>query len=323
MSLKRKSNEQGSFANGSNKKHRHEPSSSPATFSNVLPNPLPPLPPIDEKDLKTVLTHQSVVPLSETGKKNSSYTQLEFIGDAYIEVIASRLIWSRYDNLSPGRMSQLRESLVNNKSLGEIATKYGLVDRLQITPEVRASPAWEKIKGDVLEAYIAAMTLKDARFGDSGFQAAAEWLGALWTPRLPPIEKEKAPDRNSKGALSRAVVSSGVVLNYNAEKPPQAVAPGQNRFFIGVYITGWGYEYEWLGSGEGLNSKIAGDAAASAALENPLVAELSKMKKDFDEKTRQERASKEREGAKEEKEPPSGEKREDDDVKRKRALFMP
>lgn len=61
-----------------------------------------------------------------------------------------------------------------------------------------------------------------------------------------------------------------------------------------MFLTGWGYEKEHLGSGQGLSKKAAGMNAAKAALGNKKVLNDCKIKKE--ELLEQRRAEEEKEG---------------------------
>jgi ribonuclease-3 len=54
---------------------------------------------------------------------------------------------------------------------------------------------------------------------------------------------------------------------------------GMQTYYIGVYLTGWGWQDQHLGSGSGLNKAIAGDEAANRALQNsPLIDQVAAAK---------------------------------------------
>ena len=100
-----------------------------------------------------MVTHQSTLPASINQSHTSSYERYEFLGDAYIETMATRLLWGLFDHLPTGSLSKLRESLVNNQTLGEFSIKYGFDKRLRLTQQVTSNAkAMTKVKGDVFEA---------------------------------------------------------------------------------------------------------------------------------------------------------------------------
>ena len=94
---------------------------------------------------------------------------IEWIGDAYIELISTLLISQTFPSLLPGKFSQIREGLVKNVTLADFSRKYGFDKRLQIPQanfDVKESDK-VKILGDVFEAYVAAVILSDPAEGGS------------------------------------------------------------------------------------------------------------------------------------------------------------
>ncbi|KAL1958329.1 hypothetical protein VTO42DRAFT_4646 [Malbranchea cinnamomea] len=262
------------------------PSSSPP--SSCSSNLLPPAPPIKDTTLETaVFTHPGTLGSGPTPPgKEVSYDRLEVLGDAYLELIATRLIWDQFKTLPAGRLSQARELLVKNETLAEYATKYGFDKRAKVPADYYSQPKrWLKTKGDIFEAYVAGVILSDPV---RGFDQVKDWMTQLWLPKLrefQPVETQL----NAKEELSRRVMSRGIKLQYVDEKPPVRKG-GLQTFFIGVYLTGWGFTNQHLGSGTGLNKAIAGNEAAKQALANkPLIDEIHATKKAFDERNRLER----------------------------------
>lgn len=205
-----------------------------------------------------------------------TYDRLEFLGDAYIEVMATRLIWGSYKSLSAGRMSQIRELLVKNETLNEYALQYNFDKRLKAQEFQREDPRrWLKIVADVFEAYVAAVILSDPV---NGFKSAEEWLVRLWQPKLKDV-KATVPNLKAKEELARKVMARGIKLDYRDEAPMEQLKGGMQTYFIGVYLTGWGWENLHLGSGTGLSKVAAGNEAAAAALENRSIIEQITVKR--------------------------------------------
>jgi ribonuclease III len=232
---------------------------------------LPAIPPITSEFEKAVFTHQGMASVHVQGQpQEMTYDRLEFLGDAYIEVMATRLIWETYKCLPAGRMSQIRELLVKNETLNEYALLYDFDKRLKTQEFQREDPKrWLKIVADVFEAYVAAVVLSDSV---RGFVAAEEWLVQLWAPKLKDV-KASAPNLKAKEELARKVMARGIKLQYKDEAPMQQLKGGMQTYFIGVYLTGWGWEELHLGSGTGLSKVAAGNEAAARALENGLIME--------------------------------------------------
>ena len=222
---------------------------------------LPALPPILDQSLeKAVFTHPGV-----SNNHEATYDRLEILGDAYIELIATKLIWFKFRDLPSGRISQIRESLVKNEALSEFATKYEFDRRASVPRDYLNQPKrWIKTKGDIFEAYVAAVILSDPL---NGYKVAENWLTALWTPRLETMD-DPAICLHAKEALARKVMGKGIKLKYIEERPPVSLEGGKQTFFIGVYLTGWGWNNQHLGSGQGLNKVMSGNQAARQALLN-------------------------------------------------------
>ena len=224
-----------------------------------------------------------------------TYERLEFLGDAYIELIASRLIFERYGTLLPvGQQSQLRELLVKNETLAEYSRAYGFDTRIEIQTlekiveegKLKGNKGFNKVLGDVFEAYLAAVILSDV---EDGFAIAEKWLTALWAPKLLDAMKNDrynapAPIHSSptdadplktynpaaKADLQKRILGPpGVKLLYETYKDSIELKGdqiGQNRHFIALYLSGHGYERKLLGKGEGKNKVEAGNWAATEAM---------------------------------------------------------
>ncbi|PLN77104.1 ribonuclease III [Aspergillus taichungensis] len=249
----------------------------PATSSDVTcetyKGRLPPLPSIlDEKLESAVFTHPGV-----NSNHNTTYDRLEILGDAYIELIATKLIWTKFDQMASGRISQIRELLVKNETLSEYATGYGFDKRAIVPPDYVTQPKrWTKTMGDIFEAYVAAIILSDPI---CGYSVAEKWLKELWLPKLGDVDARPSVC-HAKEHLAKKIMGRGIKLRYVDERPPIQHRNGIQTFFIGVYLTGWGWHDECLGSGQGPSKGIAGNAAAQAALQNRVLTdEIASVKK--------------------------------------------
>jgi len=246
------------------------------------PKSLPPLPPIhDELLQRAVFTHSGV---AEGAVTNSSaevnYDRLEILGDAYLELLATRLIWDHFKGLPPGRISQIREDLVKNETLAGYATLYGF-DTRAVVPKDYPSQAkrWTKTKADIFEAYVAAAILSDPK---NGYQAVQSWLWQLWAPRISQVGDVPQALVN-KETLAKKIMSKGIKVKYADIEPLKNLKGGTQTFTVGVFLTGWGWTNHLLGSGKGSNRAIAGDLAAKHALDNkPLIDQIAQLKQAHD-----------------------------------------
>jgi ribonuclease-3 len=269
---------------------------------------LPPLPEIlDPKLAESPFRHKSHGYDRNSTVVDITYERLEFLGDAYLELLASRLIFHHFPALQAGSQSQLRELLVKNETLSEYARLYGFQNRVQVADletmqleaKNRGNKGLNKILGDVFEAYIAAIVLSDP---EHGFVRAEAWLTALWTPKLletqelrkyrnPKLVLQQPDDADAKNVysptakadLQRRIQGYDAKLVYGPYKASVELKGdqlGQNRHFISLRLTGYGYEDKLLGQGEGKNKVEAGNWAAIEAMhgENKAIVEDCEQK---------------------------------------------
>jgi ribonuclease-3 len=229
-------------------------------------------PPILEERLESaVFTHPAM-----SNNNNATYDRLEFLGDAYIELIATKIIWDLFPDLPAGRISQIRETLVKNETLAGFTERFGF-DRKVLVPQNYCNQLkrWTKTKGDVFEAYVAAVILSDP---ENGYHLAELWLTGLWMPIIKGLGHQKGELR-SKEALAQKIMGKNVKLEYVEERPSIQLKGGTQTFFIALYLTGWGWSRRFLGSGQGLSKAAAGDDAANKVLlNNPLLLEIISAK---------------------------------------------
>lgn len=261
----------------------------------MLPDPLPRLPELTPELSAGPFIHKSSATYSRvSAAKDVSYERLEFLGDAYIELFASTLIFHRCSTLPAGQMSQLRELLVKNETLAEFSRAYAFNKRIEVDSmkhmeavASKGNKGLNKVLGDVFEAYLAAVVLSDKK---SGFETAEKWALALWEPRITAWEKAnnasayqtatvdgevQAPRKffnpDAKQELSRQLIWSAkeVRITYEPWKDKielKGAQIGQTRHFIAAYLTGYGFEKKLIGKGEGKNRGEAGQWAATDAM---------------------------------------------------------
>ncbi|KAF2028423.1 ribonuclease III [Setomelanomma holmii] len=229
---------------------------------------LPPLPPILEPHLhEAVFTHKSVHETNANVHQGIDfgldYERLEFLGDAYIELLASRALYNRFPQVEVPQLCSWRERLVENLALGKFSEAYGLPDRLKHKSHWdKDTKAWKKVVADLFEAYIAGIVLSDPQ---NGFGVAERFLDQLWAPQLLGFKERIIENPMARDELQKLCMTAGIKLGYREEKP-MTYDHGVQRYYLGVYLTGWGYEQEWLGSGEGQNKAQACIAAATDAI---------------------------------------------------------
>ncbi|KAF6820004.1 RNase3 domain-containing protein [Colletotrichum sojae] len=266
---------------------------------------LPPLPKITNPVLEmAAFTHPGMI----SHKGALSYDRLEWLGDAYVELISSVLIFQTFGGLPTGKCSQIREVLVRNSNLADYSAKYGLMQKAKMPLEfdpnskvmVKAKDhEIRKARGDLFEAYVAAVILSDPV---EGLPRAAEWLKTLWSstikdqirkaakePKLQTVKELGAPSSVSeevtvppKVRLTQVIGAPGISIRY--EDMPNATKKDKlnkklDLFTVGVYLDGWGETNKLLATASDLNKKEAGQKAAEMALNNKKMIKVYMEKK--------------------------------------------
>lgn len=150
----------------------------------------PPLPEIhDEGLLRQCLTHRSYAfeqaPHGTTktemaGKHNE---RLEFLGDAVLYYVCTKLLYAKFPDAREGELSILRSELIGNHTGCEMGTAYGLQKRLLLSEaadleqSVRSN---SKVIADTFEAYLGALLLD----GPDGPSRCLRWLAKLMKPKI-------------------------------------------------------------------------------------------------------------------------------------------
>ncbi|MGH8667856.1 MAG: ribonuclease III [Burkholderiales bacterium] len=141
----------------------------------------------DARLLEQALTHRS------RGPDNNE--RLEFLGDGVLGCAVADELYARFPQLSEGKLTRLRASLVREEKLAEVGRELGLGGFLRLgegelaaAPEPRAS-----ILADALEALLGAVFL------DGGYDAARRAVLAAFGPHIDQLD----PERPAKDAKTR------------------------------------------------------------------------------------------------------------------------
>lgn len=126
----------------------------------------------DTAYLVQALTHRSAY-----GQNNE---RLEFLGDAVLDTVISRVVFDACPDAAEGDLSRLRSSLVKDSALAELAAELGVGDLLILGPGERKAGGHRRasILADALEALFGAVFL------DAGFEAAEGFIHTAYGARL-------------------------------------------------------------------------------------------------------------------------------------------
>ncbi len=204
--------------------------------------------------LEQALTHKSW--LNEHPGKRGSNERLEFLGDAILEFLVSKEIFTRFPNEEEGYLTALRANLVNTQNLAILAKKLNVGKAIYLSrgEEEGGGRTNESLLADTIEAIIGAL------FMDSGIDAAEGFIEANLLPEIE--EKVKEPLKDAKSSLQETVQSKG--LPAPKYQVVQESGPDHSKdFVVEVSVSG-----KIVGRGEGKSKAVAEQEAAQKALES-------------------------------------------------------
>ena len=205
----------------------------------------------DQTLLVTALTHSSYA--AEQTPPVPWNERLEFLGDAVLEVIVSRMLYLHFPECQEGILTRIRAMLVNEKATSEYAARLGLDDALLLGKGENLSGGRKRkaLLGDAFEAMLGAVFL------DGGLEAATAVVAKV----LPKLDEDfmqmKALD-NPKGVLQEYAQGECHASPVYTEIEGTLRPP---HFVMEVRVG------ELTARGEGDSKKAAEVAAAQAALE--------------------------------------------------------
>lgn len=211
----------------------------------------------DQELLKRALTHSSYANehLSDAGVPIEDNERLEFLGDAILDFIAARWLFSKFPDMDEGRLTSLRAAMVRASTLASFAEDIHLSEVLRLGKGEADSGGRHRanILGDAFEALMAALYL------DQGFDAVSAYFEHMIEPIVTTVLSENL-DRDPKSQLQEwSQATLAITPRYrvvSAEGPDHA-----KTFTVEV----------WLGeriaaTGSGSSKQLAEQNAARAAL---------------------------------------------------------
>lgn len=204
--------------------------------------------------LLTALTHPSFTQGMDEGATDNQ--RMEFLGDAVLELCASRFLYDKYPAKDEGWMTKTRSLLVREESLFAVAQEIQLGYCLRLSPSEQRNGGRQKpsILSDAVEALICAIYL------DGGWQAASAFILRFITPEGRDVEAELII-RDPKTKLQEWLQQEGSVkISY--EIIDESGAAHERSFTAQVTFNG-----RALGQGQGRSKKEAEQQAALQALE--------------------------------------------------------
>ena len=203
--------------------------------------------------LEEALTHRSY--LNENREATAHNERLEFLGDAVLELSATRFLFEKYPGKQEGDLTAYRAALVNTYSIAEVAEALGMNDVLRLSKGEKRDTgrARQIILANAFEAVVGALYL------DQGYEAADAFLHTHLYPKLDSIIEKKAYQDAKSRFQELAQDRNGITPAY---KTIREDGPDHDRVFtVGVYLRD-----EEMGRGTGKSKQEAEQGAATDAL---------------------------------------------------------
>ena len=210
----------------------------------------------DESLLDKAFIHRSY--LNEHRKEGiESNERFEFLGDAVLELIATRYLFNKHPGKAEGELTNLRSALVQGRHLAEVSKTMDLGKYLYLSNGEENSGGREKnyILANALEAVIGAIYL------DQGFEKASEFVNKFILSRLDEII-EKNLFADPKSTLQEFVqekFETTPTYNILSEEGPDH----EKEFEAGVYV-----DEKLISSRKGSSKQKAESVAAENALKD-------------------------------------------------------
>ena len=220
--------------------------------------------------LERALTHSSAIPElraahpadADPSTIPQDNEQLEFLGDAVLDMLASEYLLAAFPEWSEGQLSKSRARIVNARALELAARRLHLGEFLRLGRGEEKTGGRDKpaLLADAFEAVIAAIYL------DSGLEAAREVLKRALFEWALEERGARIADSDRKSALQEFLQGRGQApaeYRVAGESGPDH----QKKFRIEVWVEG-----VCMAGGEGSTKKEAEQRAARTALERLEVA---------------------------------------------------
>jgi ribonuclease III len=213
--------------------------------------------------LEQALTHSSFA--RESAEQAEDNEQMEFLGDAVLQLVASQELYQRFPHYHEGELSKLRAHLVNAHHLVHCAHELHLGNYLRLGRGEEKTGGRRKtaLLSDAVEALLAALYL------DGGlFPARAFILVHILEPELKRLSADPsvvlASDHKSR-LQERLRASGRPEPRYEmiAEEGPAH----RKSFTLQVVVLDAGNQTEFCAQGSGNTKKAASQMAAQKALE--------------------------------------------------------
>lgn len=171
---------------------------------------------------REALRHSSILVLKDArkGKRENDNERLEFLGDAILDAVVADILFKRYPFREEGFMTEMRTRIVSRSQLSHLAHKIGLVQYMEIHPEVLRNPHAMKVVGcNALEALIGAVYL------DLGFRKTHQFISRKLIDQHLDLEKIMELEISYKAKLIKWSQKNQKKISFESED----VSQGRNH----------------------------------------------------------------------------------------------
>ena len=209
----------------------------------------------DEVWLKQALTHPSS---DQKRSTNLNYERLEFLGDAVLELVVSRELFTRYPKADEGELTKMRSAIVSRAHLSGLAARLGWGEQLTLSPQLEANGGRKSLSilANTFESVIGAVMM------DSNYNAARKVTLMLMQESLD--KAHTLISVNYKGELLERLQS------INNEGPKYEIELVDEQKPAGPFRARVFWSGREIGCAEGQSKHKAEVAAAAKALEQKL-----------------------------------------------------
>ncbi len=205
--------------------------------------------------LKQALTHPSSDQKKST---NLAYERLEYLGDAVLELVVSRELFTLFPKSDEGELTKLRSGIVSRKHLSDLCRELGWGKQLLMSPQLEKNGGRESVStlANTFESVIGAVMM------DSNYNAARKVALHLLRESL---ENARAlQDVNYKGTLLE------VLQAVDGTGPAYDVMPVDENHPAGPFRARVLWHEQEIGCGTGQSKHRAQVDAAKNALQQRL-----------------------------------------------------
>ena len=209
----------------------------------------------DEVWLKQALTHPSS---DQKRSTNLNYERLEFLGDAVLELVVSRELFTRYPKADEGELTKMRSAIVSRAHLSGLAARLGWGEQLTLSPQLEANGGRKSLSilANTFESVIGAVMM------DSNYNAARKVTLMLMQESLD--KAHTLISVNYKGELLERLQS------INNEGPKYEIELVDEQKPAGPFRARVFWSGREIGCAEGHSKHKAEVGAAAKALEQKL-----------------------------------------------------